>query len=88
MFAHRENGLFQLGSVRALDSFSGASSWERLSSGAQARQEGGGASGSFPAIFSLYTNPELKPLLGELPHLESPFPRACLPGTDGFKSAD
>lgn len=42
MFAYRENGPFQLGSVKALGSFRG----QQLG-GAQARREGGSALNSF-----------------------------------------
>lgn len=80
VFAHRENALFQLGSVRALGSFLGLAVGRGCPLWAQARQEGGGALGSFPALFSLYTNPESEPLLGVLPRVENPFPLACLSG--------
>lgn len=63
---------------------SGASRWEWLSLWAQARQEGGSALGSFPAMFSLYTHLEPEPLLDGLPHWESPFPLACLPASLGL----
>lgn len=81
VFAHRENGLFQLGSVRALGSFLGPAVGRGCPLWAQARQEGSSALGSFPAMFSLYTNPESEPLLGVLPYLENPFLLACLFGT-------
>lgn len=75
MFAHRESGLLQLGRVRPVGDFSrqqlGCPLW------AQARQEGGGALDLFFAMFSVYTNPEPKLLLGVLPLLGSPF-SSCL----------